>query len=108
MRSKYRSEEIMELECEAMLGRLGRIREDIAKAQDSKIIELWDEKGDYQYAPLSTLVDKLKEECWELYKALREEGPESIRDEIVDVRNVTEFLWDILKLSRDSDERRPS
>lgn len=96
----------LSLECEAMLGRLGSIRKDMAKAQDGKLIKLWDDKGDYKDAPLGAIVDKLKEECFELYDALKQKGPDDIRDEILDVRNVTEFLWDILELSRDCADLR--
>ena len=98
----------LSLECEAMLGRLGTIRKDMGNAQDGKLLKLWEDKGDYRDESLGVIVDKLKEECFELYNALRQKGPDDIRDEIIDVRNVTEFLWDILELSRECAELRRS
>ena len=89
----------LEIGCEAMLGRLGTIRKDMAQAQDGKLIKLWNEKGDYKDAPLGAIIEKLKEELGELHEALRQYGPCDIKDEILDVRNVTEFLWDLLELS---------
>ena len=83
-----------------MIGRLSRIRQNIEDEQNKKLAKRWDKYGDYRDWKLSGIFDHLLLEIQELEKALLNEGPNEIKDEILDVRNCTEFLWDFLYIKR--------
>ena len=92
----------MDQKCIDMLSRLETLRDQISWEQNKKLVKLWDDKGDYREAPLTIIIKKFREEAWELFEALNEKGIDDIRDEIIDVRNVTEFLWDVLSIESDT------
>ena len=83
-----------------MLDRLGRVRMSMAGAQNTKLITKWADYGDYRQYSMGDIIDHTKGELDELDEALRTLGPSDIRDEVLDVANCLEFLWDVFELAR--------
>jgi len=83
-----------------MLDRLAQVRTSMAGAQNTKLMTKWANYGDYRQFSMGDIIDHLKGEMDELDEALRILGPSDIRDEVLDVANCLEFLWDVLELAK--------
>ena len=83
-----------------MLDRLGQIRRSMNGAKNTKLMMRWEKHGDYRQYSLTDLIDALSDEFDELTEALSVLGPSDIRDEVLDVVNQLEFLWDVLELNK--------
>lgn len=84
----------------AMLDHLDQVRKSMAGAQNTKLMLRWADYGDYRQYSLDAIIESAIDEMDELAEALAILGPSDIRDEVLDVRNTTEFLWDVLGLVR--------
>ena len=88
-----------------MLDRLDQVRKSMAGAKNTKLMRRWEGRGDYKDVPIPDLVDHILEE-WEEFIVAIDPGTEIyysqaralIRDEVVDLVNCLEMLWDILDL----------
>lgn len=84
----------------AMLNRLDQVRKSMAGAKNTKLMMRWADYGDYRNFEVGDVIDHLDLEIEELRVALARLGPTDIRDEVLDVANCLEFLWDVLGLAR--------
>ena len=84
----------------AMLDRLDQVRKSMAGAKNTKLMMRWEKHGEYRQWPLDAIIEAVIKEMDELAEALAVLGPSDIRDEVVDVANCLEFLWDVLGLAR--------
>lgn len=83
-----------------MLDRLDQARGSMNGAKNSKLAMRWGRHGDYNQWPVGDVVDHLYKEWVELTEALESAKYDigAVRDEVVDVVNILEMLWDILDL----------
>jgi len=81
-----------------MIRHLFSVRYDVSKKQDEKLSKKWAKYGDYRKFSFKKVRQAVLDELEELKAALESEDylDFEIRDEILDVRNTTEFLWDFL------------
>jgi len=87
-----------------MLDHLRKTRHDLRSFQDGKLLIGWNKHGDYRTWNSEIVVGACLDELDELKKALEplmydsdeKFDVESVKDEILDVRNTTEFLWDYI------------
>jgi len=87
-------------EFDSMLSRLSIIRLDLSQHQNEKLARRWDEYGDYRKFGFNLVKKAVLDELNELKDAIEQKGFQEIKDEILDVRNTTEFLWDMLSRRR--------
>ena len=88
-----------------MLDRLDQVRKSMDGAKNTKLMRRWEKRGDYADVPMSDLIDKIYEE-WEEFVVAIDPGTEIyysqaralIRDEVIDLVNCLEMLWDLLNL----------
>ena len=88
-----------------MLDRLDQVRKSMAGAKNTKLMRQWEKRGDYKDAQIPDLVDHIFEE-WEEFIVAIDPGTKvyyaqaraPIRDEVIDLVNCLEMLWDILDL----------
>ena len=84
----------------AMIDRLDQVRKSMAGAKNTKLMTKWVDYGDYKQYDVGDIMDHLDLEIDELQVALAKLGPTDIRDEVIDVANCLEFLWDVLELAK--------
>ena len=83
-----------------MLEYLEQVRKSMTGAQNNKLMFRWADYGDYRQYSLDEIIESAIKEMDELAEALAILGPSDIRDEVIDVRNTGEFIWDVLRLAR--------
>lgn len=83
-----------------MLNRLDLVRSTMVRPKNLKLLLKWEKHGDYRQWPLENIIEAVIKEMDELAEALAIKGPSDIRDEIVDVANTLDFLWDKLGLEK--------
>lgn len=91
---------------EEMLDRLIQVRNSADRAKNQKLLIKWPKRGDYIKVPAGVLVDRIFEEFEEFAEAV--DGPPDppngyglkLRDEMIDIINCLEMLWDVLDLGR--------
>lgn len=88
-----------------MLNRLDQVRKSMAGAKNTKLLHRWTKRGDYAGASASDLIDHIFEEWDEFVEAVDSgtgiyysQARSLIRDEVVDLVNCLEMLWDLLNL----------
>lgn len=89
-----------------MLYRLIQVRNSVDRAKNQKLLIRWPKRGDYIKIPAGDIVDHIFEEFEEFAEAV--DGPPDppngygfkLRDEVVDIINCLEMLWDVLDLGR--------
>jgi len=81
-----------------MLDRLKTRRIVLNASKDDKLRARWEKYGDYRKYPLEALIDAWENEAREFGSALKFYGPVDILDELVDVINQLEFIYDVLEL----------
>lgn len=74
-------------------------------AKNTKLLHRWEKRGDYAGASPSDLIDHIYEEWEEFIEAIDpgtdiyySQARALIRDEVVDLVNCLEMLWDTLDL----------
>ena len=89
-----------------MLDRLDVVRAEMVKFKNNKMLHKWEKRGDYKDAKLSEIVDGIFEEIEELAVAMDpgtdgifyDQALAKIQEEVIDVINTLEMLWDALDL----------
>lgn len=81
-----------------MLDRLKTRRVVLDASKNDKLRLRWLKYGDYRQYDLSELIGAWESEALELDVALASRGPTEILDELVDVINQLEFIYDVLEL----------
>jgi len=81
-----------------MLDRLKTRRIVLDASKNDKLQLRWMRYGDYRQYDLSDLIGAWESEALELDVALANNGPQEILDEMVDVINQLEFIYDVLEL----------
>lgn len=86
------------------IDRLWKIREGMNEDKDIKLSRRWRKHGDYRQWKLKIILEALDKEIKELKDELNCKYPRAtpqarrIKDEIIDVSNVLDFLYDVLNL----------
>lgn len=84
-----------------MLDRLAQVRRSMDGAKNTKLMTKWADYGDYRKYQIGDILDHLTSETKELADAIEcGEGLSEIRDEIIDVANVLEMVWDVLGFAK--------
>jgi hypothetical protein len=83
-----------------MLDHLDWVRSTMVGPKNTKLLMRWEQHGEYRQWPLDNIIEAVIKEMDELAEALAIKSPSDIREEVVDVANVLDFLWDKLKLER--------
>lgn len=81
-----------------MLERLKARRIVLDASKNDKLELRWEKYGDYRQYDLSDLIGAWEAEAMELGTALKFYGPVEILNELVDVINQLEFIYDVLEL----------
>ena len=81
-----------------MLDRLKTRRMVLDASKNDKLQLRWEKYGDYRSYELTDLIGAWESEVEELKTALKYSGPVDILDEMVDVINQLEFIYDVLEL----------
>lgn len=87
------------MDFESMIDRLKVVREELSKRQDAKLKEKWEKHGDYRQWRIGQIAKAVIREMEELEEAIAIKGIDAIEDEIIDVRNTVEFLFDLLVMT---------
>lgn len=83
---------------QTMLQRLKVRRVVLDASKNDKLQLRWEKYGDYRSYELTDLIGAWESEALELDVALASYGPVRILDEMVDVINQLEFIYDVLEL----------
>ena len=81
-----------------MLTRIRTLRMGLNNAKNEKLRVRWERYGDYRGYSLDRRIKDLHGEFYELAEALAYNDPPKILDEVVDVTNNLEFIYDVLEL----------
>lgn len=83
-----------------MLNRLDGVRDSMSRAQNTKLMMRWERYGDYRGWPIDGVIDHLYNEWEEFDEALNIGDRRAIRDEVLDIANILDMIWDIMELAR--------
>ena len=83
---------------QTMLDRLKVFRIVLDSSKNDKLQIRWEKYGDYRQYDLTDLIGAWEGEAQELKTALKYSGPVDILNEMVDVINQLEFIYDVLEL----------
>ena len=83
---------------QTMLDRLKVLRMVLDASKNDKLQLRWEKYGDYRQYNLTDLIGAWEGEARELVTALKYSGPVDILNELVDVINQLEFIYDVLEL----------
>lgn len=83
---------------QTMLDRLKTRRIMLDASKNGKLQLRWEKYGDYRSYELTDLIGAWQSEVEELKTALKYSGPVDILEEMVDVINQLEFIYDVLEL----------
>ena len=89
---------------EAFMGRLYTIRDKMASSKNDKLSRRWPTHGDYRQHNTAFIIKRVRDEVKELNESLDCNYPHAIpqarriKDEVIDVSNMLDFLWDALNL----------
>ena len=92
------------IDFEAFMGRLYIVREQMGPAKNDKLSRRWPTHGDYRQHNTAFIIKRVRDEMKELKETLDCNFPHAIpqarriRDEVIDVSNMLDFLWDMLDL----------
>lgn len=81
-----------------MLDRIHGIRISMGIHKDNKLAKRWVRYGDYRDWLIEGVTDHLAKEILELADAMESGERPKIKDEVMDVSNILDMLWDLLSL----------
>jgi len=85
-----------------MVRHLEFVRFDLGTHQNNKLEAKWDKYGDYRNWTVIAAVKALYDELLELKSSIDKGDIKNMKEEIIDVRNTSEFLWDFLSKVKDT------
>ena len=83
-----------------MLAAIRVPRDSINAAKDHALIMNFKEKGDYRDHRLGVIIGVLEKHLARLKRSLHQYGPVDIKNDVVNVSNLIDMLWDKLELKK--------
>ena len=81
-----------------MLDRLHKVRNNMGIHKDNKLAMRWVRYGDYRDWSIEGVSAHLAKEMLELADAIESDDRGQIKDEVMEVSNILDMLWDLLSL----------